>query len=99
MLRFCAAVTGALSYRLSIRNNGGAPIYSWYTPAAAGCDAASECSAVPQVALLSGAAEWQVQVWTNSGYGPWSSAISLSDSRPPESLSSAVIVGDPLASS
>jgi photosystem II stability/assembly factor-like uncharacterized protein len=76
------AVAGALSYLLSIRNNGGAPIYSWYTPAAAGCDAASECSAVPQVALLSGAAEWQVQVWTNSGYGPWSSAISLSVNIP-----------------
>jgi hypothetical protein len=70
------AEAGALSYRLSIRNNGGAPTYWWYAPAAAGCDAA-ECSAVPQAALLNGTAEWQVQVWTTLGHGPWSPLVAL----------------------
>jgi hypothetical protein len=71
------AVAGALSYRLSIRNNGGAPISWWYTPAAAGCSATTECSAVPQVTLLNGTLQWQVQVWTTNGYGPWSPIVSL----------------------
>ena len=71
------AVAGALSYRLSIRNNGGAPTYWWYTPAAAGCDLASECTASPQVALLNGTVQWQVQVWTAIGYGPWTPLVAL----------------------
>jgi hypothetical protein len=71
------AVAGAISYRLSIRNNGGAPISWWYTAAAAGCDAAAECNAIPQVALINGTAQWQVQAWTNTGYGPWSPLIAL----------------------
>jgi hypothetical protein len=76
------AVAGAISYRLSIRNNGGAPLHWWYTPAAAGCDAMPECNAVPQVALLNGTAQWQVQVWTNSGYGPWSPPVDLTVNIP-----------------
>jgi len=74
------AVAGALSYRLSIRNNGGALTYWWYTPAAAGCT--TECSAVPEVALLNGTAQWQVQVWTTTGYGPWSPVVALSVNIP-----------------
>jgi hypothetical protein len=71
------AATGALSYRLSIRNNGGAPTYWWVSPAGAGCAAASECSTLLQVALLNGTAEWQVQAWTATGYGPWSPSVAL----------------------
>jgi len=71
------AVAGAISYRLSIRNNGGAAVYWWFTAAAAGCDATTDCSAVPPVALLNGTAEWQVQVWTTNGYGPWTSPVAL----------------------
>jgi len=70
------AVSGALSYRLSISNNGGAPAYWWFTPAAASCDA-FVCSASPQAALLNGAAQWQVQAWTTIGYGPWSPLVAL----------------------
>jgi hypothetical protein len=76
------AVTGAISYRLSIRNNAGAPTYFWYTSAAAGCDATAECGAVPQVALLNGSAQWQVQVWTTTGYGPWSPVVALTVNIP-----------------
>jgi hypothetical protein len=71
------AVAGAIAYRLSIRNNGGAPISWWYTAAAAGCDATAECNAIPQVALINGTAQWQVQAWTNTGYGQWSPLISV----------------------
>jgi hypothetical protein len=71
------AVAGAISYRLSIRNNGNAPISWWYTAAAAGCDATGECHAVPQVALINGTAQWQVQAWTNTGYSQWSPVISV----------------------
>ena len=75
------AVSGALSYRLSISNNGGAPAYWWFTPGAAGCDA-FECSASPQVALLNGTAQWQVQAWTPIGYGPWSPLVALTVNIP-----------------
>jgi len=71
------AVTGALSYRLSIQNNGGAANYWWYTAAAAGCSATAECSAVPPASLLNGTAQWQVQVWTSTGYGAWSPVVAL----------------------
>ena len=76
------AVAGAVSYRLSIRNNGGAPVYSWSTPAAAGCTATDECSAVVQVPLLNGTAEWQVQAWTTIGYGPWSAPVAVAVNIP-----------------
>jgi hypothetical protein len=77
------AVTGALSYRLSISNNGGAPVYWWVTSAAAGCDAAAqECSVSPQVALLDDTAQWQVQVWTAIGYGPWSLPVTVTVNIP-----------------
>jgi hypothetical protein len=77
------AMAGAVSYRLSIRNNGGAPNYSWYTPATADCIAAeAECSAFTQLSLVNGTAEWQVQAWTTTGYGPWSAAVPLTVNIP-----------------
>jgi hypothetical protein len=76
------SMPGTLSYRLSIRNNGGAPIYIWYAPAAAGCDATAECAAVPEVPLLNGTIQWQVQVWTTTGYGPWSTLVALTVNIP-----------------
>ena len=71
------AVPAAINYRVSIRNNGGAPTYFWYSPAAAGCDAASECSIVPLISRTNGTEQWQVQAWTTTGYGPWSTLVSL----------------------
>jgi hypothetical protein len=69
--------SGAMFYRLSVRNNGGAPRYWWFTPAAAGCAAGGDCLATPVVGLQSGTAQWQVQTWTTIGHSPWSSLISL----------------------
>jgi hypothetical protein len=77
------AMAGAISYRLSIRNNGGAPNYSWYTPVTVDCIAATaECNANPQLSLINGTAEWQVQAWTTTGYGPWSSVVPLTINIP-----------------
>lgn len=70
-------VAGALSYRLAIRNNGGAPTYWWYTAVAAGCQAGAECGAVPSVTLSNGTADWRVQAWTPLGYGAWSPLVPL----------------------
>jgi hypothetical protein len=71
------SVAGAVNYRLSIRNNGGAPTYLWFTPAAAGCGAGGDCGVTPQITLTNGTAEWQVQAWTNNGYGAWSSLVAI----------------------
>src|SRR6185503_4906836 len=71
------SVNGALNYRLSIRNNGGAPTYLWFTPAAAGCAAGGECVVTPVITLANGNAEWQVQAWTNNGYGAWSAIVAV----------------------
>jgi uncharacterized delta-60 repeat protein len=76
------AVMGAVSYRLTIRNNAGGLTYWWYTSAAADCNAAAGCSASPQVALFNGNAEWQVQAWTTIGYGPWSPSVALTVNIP-----------------
>ena len=72
------AVSGARNYRLSIRNNDGPPAIFWYTPSAAGCDAAADCVVVPPLRLTNGTAEWQVQAWTSDGYGPWTEPVALS---------------------
>ncbi|HXD16129.1 MAG TPA: YDG domain-containing protein, partial [Vicinamibacterales bacterium] len=71
------SVAGAINYRLSIRNNGGAPTYLWFTPAAAGCAAGGECVVTPVITLANGNAEWQVQAWTNNGYGAWSAIVAV----------------------
>jgi hypothetical protein len=72
------AAAGVTAYRLSIRNNVGQPVYSWFTPAAAGCVAAPTCSATPQAGLQNGTTvEWQVQAWTTHGSGPWTAPVAL----------------------
>jgi len=71
-------VSGAVLYRLSVTVNGGAPIYTWHTPAALGCVAVNPCSATPtSFALSTGTAQWRVQAWTNAGYGGWSGVVPL----------------------
>jgi hypothetical protein len=70
-------VAGAINYRFSIRNNGGAPTYLWFTPAAAGCASGGDCVATPLITLINGTAEWQVQAWTTNGYGAWSSVVAV----------------------
>lgn len=76
------AVGGTVLYRLSVGVNGGSPTYQWYTPAAAGCAASSQCAATAQVALQNGTAEWQVQSWTVNGHGQWSPTVALTVSVP-----------------
>jgi hypothetical protein len=80
------SASGTLFYRLSIRNNGGAVRYWWLTPAEVGCASAAECEAAPVVGLQNGTAEWQIQVWTANGHGPWSVPITVS-----------VVIGEPPA--
>ena len=75
-------VATAITYRFSIRNNGGAPTYLWFTPAAAGCSTGGDCVVTPQITLTNGTAEWQVQAWTNIGYGAWSSIVALTVNIP-----------------
>jgi hypothetical protein len=86
------SASGTMFYRLSIRNNGGAAQSWWLTPADAGCTSAVECEATPSITLQEGTAEWQVQVWTANGHGPWSSPVTISVSSE-EPLSS----GEPRA--
>jgi hypothetical protein len=71
-------VSGAVLYRLSVTVNGGAPIYTWHTPAALGCASVNPCLATPtSFALSTGTAQWRVQAWTNTGYGNWSGVVPL----------------------
>ena len=72
------SVGGALTYRLSIRNNGGPAHTFWYTPAAAGCDTRTDCVVVPVLRLTNGTAEWMVQAWTSDGFGPWTDPVTVS---------------------
>jgi hypothetical protein len=72
------SASGTMFYRLSIRNNGGAAQSWWLTPADAGCISAVECEATPSITLQDGTAEWQVQVWTANGHGPWSAPTTVS---------------------
>ena len=76
------SVATAINYRFSIRNNGGAPTYLWFTPAAAGCSTGGDCVVTPQITLTNGTVEWQVQAWTNIGYGAWSSIVALTVNIP-----------------
>ncbi len=77
-----SAVSGALFYRLSVRNNGWPSAYWWFTPADAVCSAGPECAVTPPVGLQNGIAEWQIQAWTANGHGEWSAPISLTVSIP-----------------
>jgi hypothetical protein len=58
--------SGAIFYRLSVRNNTGATRYWWFTPAAAGCASGGDCIVTPAVGLVNGTAQWQVQTWTGA---------------------------------
>jgi hypothetical protein len=71
-------VAGALTYRFSIRNNGGPVNTFWYTPSAAGCDAVAVCGVVPVLRLTNGTVDWIVQAWTTDGFGPWTEPVAVS---------------------
>ena len=69
------AVAGAVSYRLSLRNNNGPTSQWWFSPASAGCQTTTSCSVTTQVALQPGTAEWQVQSSTPLGHSNWSAPV------------------------
>jgi sugar lactone lactonase YvrE len=71
-------VPNATYYYLWVNDSTGTKVATWYTAAQAGCASGTgTCSATPSVTLASGAAQWWIQTWNPSGYGPWSTAIAL----------------------
>jgi hypothetical protein len=70
-------VNAATWYYLWVNNAAGTPvIQQWYT--AAQVCGNSTCSVTPGITLPSGNYSWWIQTWDDSGYGPWSSAMSFS---------------------
>ena len=82
------AVSGSTWYYLWV-NDGGAglgKIKTWYTAEQAGCASGTgNCSVTPSTALASGAAQWWIQTYNDSGDGPWSDgmAFTVGAARPP----------------
>jgi uncharacterized repeat protein (TIGR03803 family) len=70
------AVPNATWYYLWVNDGTGTKIATWYTAALAGCASGTgTCSVTPSVTLASGAAQWWIQTWNPSGYGPWSTGM------------------------
>lgn len=81
------AVPTATWYYLWVNNNGTPRIQTWYTAAQAGCASVmNTCSVTPTTALAIGPAQWWIQTWNDSGYGPWSDgmAFTVSAAGPPD---------------
>jgi len=59
-------------------NTGLLRIQRWFTAAQAGCPSgAGTCFVTPVTALANGSYRWWIQTWNDSGYGPWSDAMSF----------------------
>ncbi len=74
------AVPGATWYFLWVNDSAvnSGKIQKWYTAAETGCSSGTgNCSVTPSVALADGAAQWWIQTWNDSGYGPWSESLSF----------------------
>ncbi len=74
------AVPEASWYQLWVNDsiNGNGKIKIWVTAAQAGCAGfTATCSVTPSVALSSGPAQWWVQTYNETGYGPWSEGMSF----------------------
>ncbi len=73
------AVPSATWYYLWINDSGASPrIQQWFTAAQVGCASGSgTCSIALGTILTSGASQWWVRRWNESGYGPWSSAMNF----------------------
>jgi hypothetical protein len=70
------SVPGATWYYLWVNDSSGTRIAQWYPAADAGCAGNTpNCSITPPTILASGAAQWWIQAWNPSGYGPWSTAL------------------------
>jgi trimeric autotransporter adhesin len=67
------AVPTATWYYLWVRDSTGADkLTQWYTAETLGCAAGPLCSVTLDLAMSQGLAEWWVQTWNASGFGPWS---------------------------
>ena len=56
--------------------NASGKITQWYTATQAGCAAGTgTCSVTSTTTLANGAAQWWIQTWNDSGYGPWSDGM------------------------
>ncbi len=73
------AVSSATWYQLWVNDSrSAAKIKSWYTATQAGCGSGTgTCSVTPTTALASGSAQWWIQTWNDSGFGPWSDAMNF----------------------
>jgi hypothetical protein len=73
------AVAGSTWYLLWVNDaTVSGKINTWYTAEQAGCGAASGiCTIKPDIALSNGAAQWWIQTWNASGYGPWSDGMAF----------------------
>jgi hypothetical protein len=73
------AVANSSWYQLWVNDNTGLPrIQRWFTAAQAGCPSgAGTCFVTPVTALADGSYRWWIQTWNDSGYGPWSDAMSF----------------------
>ena len=72
------AVPGATWYFLWVDDSTTTTgkIKTWYTADQAGCPSGNgTCSVTPATALARGAAQWWIQTWNESGYGPWSDGM------------------------
>ena len=74
------AVSGSTWYYLWVNDAAGSgKIKTWYTAEQAGCaPGTGNCSVTPSTALASGAAQWWIQTWNDSGEGPWSDGMAFS---------------------
>jgi hypothetical protein len=73
------AVPTASYYQLWVTDHTGIQrIQTWYSASEVGCSAGTgTCSTTPSVALVPGGAQWWIQTYSSSGFGPWSDGMSF----------------------
>jgi len=79
------AVQSATYYYLWVNDSStSGKIKIWYTATDAACVSGSgtSCSVTPSTALAAGAAQWWIQTWNPSGYGPWSDGMAFTVGGP-----------------
>jgi RHS repeat-associated protein len=72
------ATPGASWYQLIVDDSSGTVIKKWYSAAQAGCTAGTgTCRVSNNTPLKDGNAQWRIQTWDATGYGPESKAQSF----------------------
>ncbi len=74
-----SAVSSATWYQLWVDDSTASPkVQAWYKAADAGCGSgAGTCAVTPAIQVASGSAQWWIQTWNESGYGPWSNGMAF----------------------